>query len=101
MTPTDVAPSTEDRLARLRPAFRAEGTVTAGNSCGINDGAAAVAVVDAATWATLGVPGLEVLAVETTAGDPRRPGIALVPLPRGTCEPLAVRPRAKSAKPGR
>ena len=73
---------TEDRLARLRPAFRAEGTVTAGNSCGINDGAAAVAVVDGATWAALGVPGLEVLAVETTAGDTRRPGIALVPAVR-------------------
>ena len=36
---------TADRLARLRPAFRPDGTVTAGNACGINDGAAAVAVV--------------------------------------------------------
>ena len=46
------------------------GTVTAGNSCGINDGAAAVAVVDADTHRRLGVPGLRVLA---TATGGRRP----------------------------
>ena len=33
-----------DALARLKPAFRKEGTVTAGNASGINDGAAAVVV---------------------------------------------------------
>ena len=41
---------TAERLARLRPAFRPAregGTVTAGNACGVNDGAAAVALVDA------------------------------------------------------
>ena len=44
---------TVERLARLRPAFRAAeqgGTVTAGNSCGVNDGAAAVTLVDAETY---------------------------------------------------
>ena len=52
--------STAERLARLRPAFRAAeegGTVTAGNSCGINDGAAVVAMVDADTHRRLGCPG--------------------------------------------
>ncbi|MEP7091668.1 MAG: thiolase family protein, partial [Nocardioidaceae bacterium] len=70
------------RLARLRPAYRpAEdgGTVTAGSSCGVNDGAAAVALVDAATHRRLDVPGLRVLATATTGVDPRLPGLGLVP----------------------
>jgi acetyl-CoA C-acetyltransferase len=70
---------TVERLARLRPAFREGGTVTAGNSCGISDGAAAVAVVDSETHEALGIPGLRVLAVATAGVDPRRPGIGLVP----------------------
>ena len=67
------------RLARLRPAFRHGGTVTAGNSCGVNDGAAAVAVVDADTHRRLGVPGLRVLATATAGVDPNRPGLGVVP----------------------
>lgn len=69
----------EERLARLRPAFRPAGTVTAGNSCGVNDGAAAVAVVDGTTYPRLGVPGLRVLATATAGVDPRLPGLGLVP----------------------
>ena len=71
-----------DRLARLRPAFRSAadgGTVTAGNACGVNDGAAAVAVVDAATHRRLDVPGLRVLATATAGVDPALPGLGLVP----------------------
>jgi acetyl-CoA C-acetyltransferase len=73
---------TVERLSRLRPTFRpaAEGgTVTAGSSCGINDGAAAVAVVDADTHRRLGVPGLRVLTFATAAVDPSLPGLGLVP----------------------
>ncbi len=73
---------TADRLGRLRPAFREGGTVTAGNSCGVNDGAAAVALVDARTDAGLGLPGLRVLATATSGVDPRLPGIGLVPAVR-------------------
>jgi acetyl-CoA C-acetyltransferase len=72
----------EQRLARLRPAYRPAadgGTVTAGNACGINDGAAAVALVDAETHRRLGVPGLRVLATATSGVDPNLPGLALVP----------------------
>jgi acetyl-CoA C-acetyltransferase len=76
------AAMTAERLGRLRPAFREGGTVTVGNSCGINDGAAAVALVDARTHASLGVPGLRVLATATSGVDPRRPGIGLVPAAR-------------------
>lgn len=70
---------TLQRLARFRPAFRSGGTVTAANSCGVNDGAAGVLMVDGATHARLGVPGLRVLSVATAGGDPRRPGWGIVP----------------------
>ena len=73
---------TADRLARLRPAFRDGGTVTAGNSCGVNDGAAAVAVVDAETYRRLGVPGLRILSTATSGVDPNRPGLGIVPAVR-------------------
>jgi acetyl-CoA C-acetyltransferase len=76
----------EERLARLRPVFRPEGTVTAGNSCGINDGAALVAVVDGTTHLRLGVPGLRVLAISTAGVDPRRPGLGLVPAVRAALD---------------
>lgn len=81
---------TAERLARLRPAFRAEGTVTAGNACGVNDGAAAVAVVDAATHASLGVPGLQVLATATVGVDPNRPGLGPVPAVRAALDRAGV-----------
>ena len=73
---------TPARLARLRPAFRPAdegGTVTAGNACGVNDGAAAVVLVDAATHRRLDVPGLRVLATATAGVEPGLPGLGLVP----------------------
>jgi acetyl-CoA C-acetyltransferase len=73
---------TAQRLARLRPAFRPVsdgGTVTAGNSCGINDGAAVVAMVDDDTHRRLDLPGLRVLATATAGVDPNLPGLGLVP----------------------
>jgi acetyl-CoA C-acetyltransferase len=73
---------TPARLGRLPAAFREGGTVTAGNSCGVNDGAAVVAVVDAATHRRLDVPGLRVLSAATVGLDPNRPGYGLVPSTR-------------------
>jgi acetyl-CoA C-acetyltransferase len=70
---------TEHDLARFRPAFVAGGTVTAGNSCGINDGAAALAVVPEAVRARAGVPGLRVLGTEVAGIDPETPGLGPVP----------------------
>jgi len=81
---------TAERLARLRPAFLPAGTVTAGNSCGINDGAAAVVVVDADTYAARPVPGLRVLATATAAFDPTCPGWGLVPASRVALERAGV-----------
>jgi acetyl-CoA C-acetyltransferase len=81
---------TASRLARLRPTFRPEGTVTAGNACGVNDGAAAVALVDADTHRLLGVPGLRILATATAGVDPNRPGIGIVPAVRSALSRAGV-----------
>ena len=43
------ADTTADALAKLKPAFKADGTVTAGNAPGVNDGAAALVVMAART----------------------------------------------------
>ncbi len=77
-------------LARLRPAFRHNGTVTAGTSCGISDGAAAVAVVDEATRERLGLPGLRILSTATAGVEPSRPGRGLVPATRLALERAGV-----------
>ena len=93
---------TVERLARLRPAFRpaAEGgTVTAGSSCGVNDGAAAVTVVDADTHRRLGVPGLRVLATATAGVDPNLPGPR--PGPRGRAGAGPRRPPGRRPRRGR
>ncbi|MDK0569378.1 acetyl-CoA C-acetyltransferase [Clostridium perfringens] len=47
--------TTADKLAKLRPAFKKDGTVTAGNASGINDGAAALVVMSAEKAKELGV----------------------------------------------
>ena len=80
------------RLARLRPTFRPDGTVTAGNSCGINDGAAAVAVVDQHTHRRLGVPGLRILATATAGVDPNRPGFGIVPATQAALQRAGLEP---------
>jgi acetyl-CoA C-acetyltransferase len=77
---------TAERLSRLRPAFDPRGTVTAGNSCGVNDGAAVVAVTDAATQRRMATPGLRILATATTGVDPNRPGLGIVPAAQDALE---------------
>ena len=80
-----------ERLSRLRPAFCEDGTVTAGNSCGVNDGAAAVALVDGDHHRRTGVPGLRVLGAATVGFDPNRPGYGLVPSTRLALERAGLR----------
>jgi len=77
---------TAQRLARLPPAFRPDGTVTAGNSCGISDGAAAVLLVDGATHQRLRRPGLRILGTATSGVAASRPGRGLVPAVRTALE---------------
>jgi acetyl-CoA C-acetyltransferase len=69
---------TAARLARFRPAFVAGGTVTAGNSCGVSDGAAAVAVVSERLRAERGLVGLRVLGWQVAGVDVARPGLGPV-----------------------
>jgi len=66
-------------LSRLGPAFVPGGTVTAGNCCGVSDGAAAVAVVPEHLRAALGVPGLALRGWVCVGLDPNTPGLGPVP----------------------
>jgi acetyl-CoA C-acetyltransferase len=74
---------TAQGLSRLPPVFRENGTVHAGNSSGITDGAAAVLVMSAATAREMGVrPAARVVAYETAGVDPTVMGIGPVPAVR-------------------
>ena len=71
--------TTAESLARLRPAFRQDGTVTAGNASGINDGAAAVVVCAGDRAAELGLEPLARISAWANAGvDPAFMGIGPV-----------------------
>jgi acetyl-CoA C-acetyltransferase len=72
-----------EKLATLKPAFRANGSVTAGNSSGLNDGAAAVVVASAERARDLGAEPLGRFLGSAVAGvDPRFMGIGPVPAVR-------------------
>ncbi len=69
-----------EKLARLRPAFKKDGTVTAANASGINDGAAAVVIMSKAKADELGITPLVVIKSYGVAGvDPAYMGIGPVP----------------------
>jgi acetyl-CoA C-acetyltransferase len=71
---------TAESLANLRPAFNKEGSVTAGNASGINDGAAAVLMTSAKLAAELGLPVLARIKSYSSAGlDPAIMGMGPVP----------------------
>ena len=72
-----------EKLAALRPAFREPGTVTAGNSSGLNDGAAALVIASEEKARELGVEPLGTFVGSAVAGvDPRVMGIGPVPAVR-------------------
>ena len=74
---------TYDQLAKLRAAFSKEGTVTAGNASGINDGAAALVLMSAAEAAKRGLTPLARIASWATAGvDPAIMGSGPIPASR-------------------
>jgi 3-oxoadipyl-CoA thiolase len=75
--------TTLDKLAALKPAFRADGTVTAGNSSGINDGAAALVLASEEKASALGIEPLGQFVGSAVAGvDPRVMGTGPVPAVR-------------------
>ena len=72
-----------EALARLRPAFRKNGTVTAGNSSGLNDGAAAVLLMSDEKAQELGLkPMARVIASAAAGVPPRTMGIGPIPATR-------------------
>src|SRR5580765_5179863 len=75
------------KLAALKPAFRKDGTVTAGNSSGLNDGAAALVIASEERAAALGIEPLGAFVASAVAGvDPRVMGIGPVPAVRKLLE---------------
>lgn len=72
--------TTLEKLASMRPAFKKDGTVTAGNASGINDGAAAVLVMSEEKAKELGLEPLVTIKSFATAGlDPAYMGLGPVP----------------------
>jgi acetyl-CoA acetyltransferase family protein len=75
--------TTLEALARLKPAFRDGGTVTAGNSSGINDGAAAALIVEAERARAIGLrPMARVVATAVAGVDPAVMGLGPIPATR-------------------
>lgn len=75
--------TTPETLAKLRPAFKKDGTVTAGNASGINDGAAAVVLMSKERAEELGLPILAKITSWASAGvDPQIMGAGPIPASR-------------------
>lgn len=78
---------TAEKLAKLKPAFKKDGTVTAGNASGINDGAAALVLMSREKAEELGIKPMAVLRGNGAAGvDPKIMGIGPVPATRKALE---------------
>jgi 3-oxoadipyl-CoA thiolase len=76
-----------EALARLNPAFRQGGTVTAGNASGINDGAAALVVMSSTKAEQLGLQPMARIVSSAAAGvDPRTMGLGPIPATRKALE---------------
>jgi acetyl-CoA C-acetyltransferase len=83
--------TTAEKLAGLRPAFKKDGTVTAGNASGINDGAAAVVVMSKKKADELGLLPLVTIKGNASAGvDPSIMGIGPVPAVKKVLEKAAI-----------
>ncbi|MBM7646972.1 acetyl-CoA C-acetyltransferase [Scopulibacillus daqui] len=79
--------TTAEKLANLRPAFKKDGKVTAGNASGINDGAAAVVVMSRKKADELGIKPLATIRANASAGvDPKIMGIGPVPATKKALE---------------
>lgn len=86
------ADSTLEALAKLKPAFDASGTVTAGNASSINDGAAAVVLMDREAAASQGLKPMARLVNFATAGvEPALMGIGPVPAVRKVLQRAGLR----------
>ncbi len=78
---------TAEKLGKLKPAFKKDGTVTAANASGINDGAAALVLMSREKAAELGIKPMAVIRANGTAGvDPKIMGIGPVPASKKALE---------------
>jgi len=85
--------ATLDALAALKPAFDKDGSVTAGNASGLNDGAAAVIVVSESRAKALGLPVLARIRAFASAGvDPKVMGMGPVPASRKALDRAGWKP---------
>ena len=85
--------TTMDAVAKLRPAFSKDGTVTAGNASGLNDGAAALVVMSAAEAQRRGITPLARIASWATAGvEPAIMGSGPIPAARKALERAGWKP---------
>lgn len=81
------AGTTVEKLAALRPAFKPDGSVTAGNACPLNDGAAAVLVMSEEKAGALGLePRARIVASSVAAIRPEIMGLAPIPAVRAVLE---------------
>jgi acetyl-CoA C-acetyltransferase len=72
--------TTQEKLAKLKPAFKKDGTVTAGNASGINDGAAMLIIMDKEYADELGLkPLAKIISYATGGVDPQIMGVGPVP----------------------
>lgn len=79
--------TTAEKLAKLAPAFKKDGTVTAGNASGINDGAAMLVIMAKEKAKSLGVPILATIKAYASAGvDPSIMGYGVVPASKKAME---------------
>jgi acetyl-CoA C-acetyltransferase len=85
------AGTTVESLAKLKPAFKKDGTVTAGNASGLNDGAAALVVASGDRAKSLGVrPRARIVSYASAAVDPKIMGIGPVPAVRKAVEKAGI-----------
>ncbi len=84
--------TTLEVLAKLRPAFTKDGSVTAGNSCGRNDGAAVMVIMSRQTADELGIkPKARIVAQSAVGVSPRIMGIGPVPATRKVLAKAGIR----------
>ncbi len=87
--------TTLEQLGRLKPAFKPDGTVTAGNSSGINDGAAALLLLDEETARARGLrPMARVVASAVAGVDPSYMGLGPIPATRKVLRRAGLQPDA-------
>lgn len=82
-----------EALAGLKPAFQKDGTVTAGNASGLNDGAAALVLASGAAAKGL-KPRARIMGYAVAGVDPKIMGIGPVPAVRALCAKLGVTPQS-------